>query len=80
VKLPDIAIVGGGLVGRCLAWRASRSGAHVALYDSAGSEGTNSAAWAAAGMIDPTTEAIDADAQIASILRREVEMNGPQFG
>jgi glycine oxidase len=64
---PDIAIVGGGLVGRCLAWRASRSGARVVLYDSAGSRGTNSAAWAAAGMIAPTTEAIDADAQIASM-------------
>ena len=67
MKRPDIAIVGGGLVGRCLAWRASRSGARVVLYDSAGNRGTNSAAWAAAGMIAPTTEAIDADAQIASM-------------
>jgi glycine oxidase len=67
VRRPDIAIVGGGLVGRCLAWRASRSGAHVVLYDSAGSRGTNSAAWAAAGMIAPTTEAIGADVQIASM-------------
>jgi glycine oxidase len=67
VRRPDVAIVGGGLVGRCLAWRASRSGARVVLYDSAGSRGTNSAAWAAAGMIAPTTEAIDADVQIASM-------------
>jgi glycine oxidase len=67
VRRPDIAIVGGGLVGRCLAWRASRSGARVVLYDSASSRGTNSAAWAAAGMIAPTTEAIDADVQIASM-------------
>ena len=64
---PDIAIVGGGLVGRCLAWRASRSGARVVLYDSGGSQGMNSAAWAAAGMIAPTTEAIDADVQISSM-------------
>jgi len=67
VRRPDIAIVGGGLVGRCLAWRASRSGARVVLYDSASSQGINSAAWAAAGMIAPTTEAIDADVQIASM-------------
>jgi glycine oxidase len=64
---PDIAIVGGGLLGRCLAWRASRAGARVALYDAASSKGEDSAAWVAAGMIAPTTEAIDADSQIASM-------------
>ena len=64
---PDVAVVGGGLIGRCLAWRVSRCGARVALYDSADSQGTNSAAWAAAGMIAPTTEAIDSDAQISSM-------------
>lgn len=64
---PDIAIVGGGLLGRCLAWRASRTGARVVLYDAASSRGEDSAAWVAAGMIAPTTEAIDADPQIASM-------------
>lgn len=64
---PDIAVVGGGLLGRCLAWRASRAGAHVALYDGGASGGEDSAAWVAAGMIAPTTEAIDADPQIASM-------------
>ena len=29
---PDIAVVGGGLLGRCLAWRASQAGARVVLY------------------------------------------------
>jgi glycine oxidase len=67
VSRPDVVIVGGGLVGRCLAWRASLSGARVVLYDSASSRGINSAAWVAAGMIAPTTESIDADAQIASM-------------
>lgn len=33
MTMPDLAIVGGGLLGRCLAWRASREGARVALYD-----------------------------------------------
>jgi glycine oxidase len=64
---PDIAIVGGGLLGRCLAWRASRAGARVVLYDAASSKGEDSAAWVAAGMIAPTTEAVDADSQIASM-------------
>jgi glycine oxidase len=67
VSRPDVAIVGGGLIGRCLAWRASCSGARVVLYDSANSRGMNSAAWAAAGMIAPATEAIDADVQISSM-------------
>lgn len=64
---PDIAVVGGGLLGRCLAWRASCAGARVVLYDAASSKGEDSAAWVAAGMIAPTTEAIDADSQIASM-------------
>src|SRR5260370_29514366 len=63
----DIAVIGGGLVGRSLAWRAARAGARVALYDAGGSKGEHSAAWAAAGMIAPTTEAIEADIQIASM-------------
>src|SRR5690349_7098223 len=67
MKIPDIAVVGGGLLGRCLAWRASRAGARVALYDAGTREGKNSAAWVAAGMIAPATEAIDADVQIASM-------------
>jgi glycine oxidase len=67
VTRPDFAIVGGGLLGRCLAWRASRAGARVVLYDAASYQGENSAAWVAAGMIAPTTEAIDASAEIASM-------------
>ncbi|MGC2103887.1 MAG: glycine oxidase ThiO [Candidatus Acidiferrum sp.] len=67
MTLADIAVVGGGLLGRSLAWRAARAGARVALYDAAGTKGEDSAAWAAAGMIAPTTEAIDADVQIASM-------------
>jgi glycine oxidase len=63
----DIAVVGGGLLGRCLAWRASRAGARVVLYDAASSRGEDSAAWVAAGMIAPTTEVIDSDPQIASM-------------
>lgn len=64
---PDIGVIGGGLLGRCLAWRASRAGARVALYEAAGSAGEGSAAWVAAGMIAPTAESIDADEHIVSM-------------
>lgn len=71
---PDIAIVGGGLLGRCLAWRASKAGARVALYDAGSSQGEGSAAWAACGMIAPTAEAVDGSAQIASMGRNSLAL------
>ncbi|MBA0083746.1 MAG: glycine oxidase ThiO, partial [Acidobacteria bacterium Pan2503] len=74
MRMPDIAVVGGGLLGRCLAWRASRADAHVALYDAGTREGKNSAAWAAAGMITPTVEAVDSDPQIASMGRHGLRL------
>jgi glycine oxidase len=67
VTRPDLAIVGGGLLGRCLAWRASKAGARVVLYDAGSHQGENSAAWVAAGIIAPTTEGIDASVEIVSM-------------
>jgi len=74
VTQPDIAIVGGGLLGRLLAWRASKAGARVALYDAASSRGEGSAAWVAAGMITPSAEAVDADPEIAEMGRRSLSL------
>jgi len=71
---PDICVVGGGLLGRCLAWRASKAGARVVLYDAASSKGEGSAAWVAAGMIAPISEAIDAATQIESMGRRSLAL------
>ena len=71
---PDIAIVGGGLLGRLLAWRASRAGARVALYDAASRAGERSAAWVAAGMITPSAEAVDADPEIVAMGRRSLSL------
>jgi len=71
---PDIAIVGGGLLGRLLAWRASTAGLRVALYDAASSKGEGSAAWAAAGMITPSAEAVDADPEIVAMGRRSLSL------
>jgi glycine/D-amino acid oxidase-like deaminating enzyme len=72
VTRPDIGVVGGGLLGRCLAWRASKAGARVVLCDAAGSQGEGSAAWVAGGMIAATSEAIDAGPQIESMGRRSL--------
>jgi glycine oxidase len=74
VTQPDIAIVGGGLLGRLLAWRASTGGLRVALYDAATQEGEDSAAWAAAGMITPAAEAVDADPEIVAMGRRSLRL------
>ena len=71
---PDIAVVGGGLAGRLLAWRASRAGFEVALYDAAGRLGEGAAAWAAAGMVTPAAEAVDADAEIVAMGRRSLTL------
>jgi glycine oxidase len=71
---PDISVVGGGLLGRCLAWRASKSGARVVLYDASSSKGEGSAAWVAGGMIAPTSEGIDAGARIESMGKRSLQL------
>jgi glycine oxidase len=74
VTSPDIAVVGGGLLGRCLAWRAARGGARVALYEASGPLGEGSAAWAAAGMIAPNAEAADTNPQIVAMGRRSLTL------
>jgi glycine oxidase len=74
VTQPDVAIVGGGLIGRLLAWRASTAGLRVALYDAATQAGEDSAAWAAAGMITPSAEAVDADPEIVAMGRRSLSL------
>jgi glycine oxidase len=50
----DVAVVGGGVVGLAVAWRAARAGLSVVVCDPAPGEG---ASWAAAGMLAPATEA-----------------------
>jgi glycine oxidase len=74
VTQPDIAVVGGGLLGRLLAWRASSAGLRVALYDAASRAGEGSAAWVAAGMITPSAEAVDADPEIVAMGRRSLSL------
>lgn len=71
---PDIVVVGGGLLGRLLAWRASIGGLRVALYEAGSRAGEGSAAWVAAGMITPSAEAVEADPEIAVMGRRSLSL------
>jgi glycine oxidase len=72
--LPDLAVVGGGLLGRLLAWRAARAGMRVALYEAGGRLGEESAAWAAAGMVAPASEALDASPGIVAMGWRSLRL------
>ena len=56
-----VAIAGGGLLGRLLAWRLLESGHRVTLYDAGSFDDSPSAAHTAAGMISPISEAIDTE-------------------
>jgi glycine oxidase len=57
----SIAIAGGGLLGRLLAWRLLESGHAVSIYDAGSLGDSPSAAQTAAGMISPISEAIDTE-------------------
>ncbi|MFN2488172.1 MAG: glycine oxidase ThiO [Actinomycetota bacterium] len=53
MSAPDVVIVGGGVIGLSIAWRAAASGLRVTLVDPNPGHG---ASWAAAGMLAPVTE------------------------
>lgn len=50
---PDVAVVGGGVIGLATAWRAAGAGLAATVIDPAPGRG---ASWAAAGMLAPVTE------------------------
>lgn len=64
---PDIAIIGGGLMGRLMGWQLARNGYRVALYERGVATGTQAAAWVAAGMLAPLAEAALAEVLIAEL-------------
>ncbi|KMQ81203.1 Glycine oxidase ThiO [Candidatus Burkholderia pumila] len=63
----DFAVVGGGLVGRLVAWQLAGAGHHVALYDRGDESGTQSAAWVAAAMLAPLAEATSAEPLVVAL-------------
>jgi len=63
-----IAIAGAGLLGRLLAWRLAVAGHHISVFE-AGSllqppQGQRAAAFTAAGMVAPLSEAVVSDADV----------------
>ncbi len=71
---PDIAIVGGGLLGRLLAWRAVLSGLRVVLFDANDRLGNEATAWVAGGMVTPQAEAVDAEPELVAMGRRSLQL------
>ncbi|MGH3623290.1 MAG: glycine oxidase ThiO [Sciscionella sp.] len=54
VETPDVLVVGGGVIGSSVAWRAAATGRTVTLVDP---DPLASASWVAGGMLAPVTEA-----------------------
>lgn len=64
---PDVAVLGGGLAGRLLAWQLIRAGARVALYERGDADGSAAAGWVAAAMLAPLAEAAVAEPSIVEM-------------
>jgi glycine oxidase len=60
-------VIGSGLIGRLLSWRLIQAGHQVDILSSDDQQGTDSAAYIAAAMIAPATEAISAEAKVNEI-------------
>lgn len=60
----NVAIAGGGLLGRLLAWRLATNGHTVTLYEEGSFSHSKSAAYTAAAMISPMSEVVVSDRSI----------------
>ncbi|MBY4805851.1 FAD-binding oxidoreductase, partial [Burkholderia cepacia] len=63
---PDFAVLGGGLVGRLIAWRLAGDGHRVALYERGGPDGEQSAAGVAAALLAPLAAAARAALRVTA--------------
>ena len=59
-----MVVVGAGVIGLSVAWKAAAAGARVVVCDPAPATG---ASWAAAGMLAPVTEATSAETDLAAL-------------
>lgn len=75
VKSSSIAIVGGGVIGLSIAWRAAAAGHAVSLFDPNPGRG---ASWVAGGMLAPVTEAWPGDEAVLE-LGEESLTHWPEF-
>lgn len=58
MSTPTVGIAGAGLLGRLLAWQLLERGCSVSLFEADGRSGQAAAAWTAAGMVAPLSEAV----------------------
>ncbi|MFC6635201.1 glycine oxidase ThiO [Microbulbifer taiwanensis] len=73
-NVPRIAIAGGGLMGRLLAWRLSRQGLDITLFEAGDLSTPGGACWTAAGMISPLSELVHSDRKIYQLGRRSLAL------
>lgn len=66
-RAAKIAIAGGGLMGRLLAWRLSASGLDITLFEAGDLTAPSGACWAAAGMISPLSELVHSQREIYTL-------------
>ena len=71
-----IGIAGAGLLGRLLAWRLATHGHRVSVFDPASGplERGDAAGWTAAGMLSPWAELESADAHVAALGLRSLDL------
>lgn len=63
-RAPRVAIAGGGLMGRLLAWRLAQQGLAISLFEARDLTAPSGACWTAAGMISPLSELVHSQPQI----------------
>ncbi|WP_237058718.1 glycine oxidase ThiO [Microbulbifer sediminum] len=61
---PRVAVAGGGLMGRLLAWRLALRGLDITLFEAGSLERPGGACWTAAGMISPLSELVHSERSV----------------
>ena len=67
-------LIGSGLIGRLTAWRLLEAGHDVAILSNDDRRGSDSAGYAAAGMVAPATEAISGGALLKTMGQRSLQL------
>jgi len=70
----NIGIAGAGIMGRVLAWQLTRAGHCVTLFDRDRADGGSAAAFTAAGMLTPLSEADSAETEIVTLGLRSLQL------
>ncbi|MBB3063661.1 glycine oxidase ThiO [Microbulbifer rhizosphaerae] len=71
---PRIAIAGGGLMGRLLAWRLAQRDCNITLFEARDFTTPSGACWAAAGMISPLSELVHSQREVYGLGVRSLEL------